>query len=311
MNNYFTLPLSFSDSESIKAERNPKFCESQNVSVLNKSVSAKENVSYEFEIVERKFNLPKFTKEELQEEQWKTIEGFENYQISNLGRVYSFVSNKILKPCLSPANKRNGQNVVIVGLYDFKTLNDKGKWKTFSKSVHSLVLSHFTDYKDLSSQKLFIFHKNNCPFDCRLTNLYLSSMTDYKSIPTKEETERFVLLNNSFTRHYCHLVEENLVNDAKILFENDFIYIIEMPSKDNSFKHIQHDVSNKIWEQKHIPNVDLFIWWNSYVMTLPDWFEEDIDKSLSYIESIVSWKLENVDDICVNDFLNDGGLDEY
>ena len=67
-------------------------------------------------------------------EQWKPIEGFENYEVSNLGRVKSLNyhrtgKEKILKP------SKNGSGYLLVDLYR------NGKHKMFS--VHRLVATAF------------------------------------------------------------------------------------------------------------------------------------------------------------------------
>lgn len=55
------------------------------------------------------------------QEIWKNIEGYTNYKISNLGRVYSIKNNIILKqrldrygyPCVTLSNKRKTKNFLV------------------------------------------------------------------------------------------------------------------------------------------------------------------------------------------------------
>ena len=65
--------------------------------------------------------------------QWKVINGFENYEISNEGHIRKEDTKKIIKGSKNPVN-----GYIYVGLY--KTVNKK-----VSKSIHRLVAQHFLD----------------------------------------------------------------------------------------------------------------------------------------------------------------------
>lgn len=65
------------------------------------------------------------------EEIWKTIKGFENYRVSNTGRVYSLSKNKVMKPC------------IINSGYQVISLVDRGVRKHML--VHRLVALNFID----------------------------------------------------------------------------------------------------------------------------------------------------------------------
>lgn len=69
--------------------------------------------------------------------EWRTIEGFEDYEISNEGQVFSHKSNKFLSPWLS------GRGYLQVGL--------RKDGRTYTKTVHRLVA------------KTFIPNPNNLP----------------------------------------------------------------------------------------------------------------------------------------------------
>lgn len=64
-------------------------------------------------------------------EEWKEIEGFSNYSVSNQGKIKNIRTGKILKPCI------NSWGYSTVNLY-----RDK---KSFSKKLHRLVLSSFKE----------------------------------------------------------------------------------------------------------------------------------------------------------------------
>ncbi len=87
---------------------------------------------------------------------WKTIKDFENYQVSNLGRIKSFTkgSEKILKTALN-TNK-----------YYWVRLFNKDKSKC--KLVHSLVAEYFLENK---LNLPFINHIDGCKTNNKVFNL--------------------------------------------------------------------------------------------------------------------------------------------
>lgn len=93
-------------------------------------------------------------------EEWKTIKGFEDYQISNLGRVKSFKrkKNNIMTPCLDG------------GGYYKVTLRKNNKAKT--KKIHQLVAIAFLDHKPCGLV-LVVDHINEVKADNRLENLQI------------------------------------------------------------------------------------------------------------------------------------------
>jgi predicted P-loop ATPase len=84
---------------------------------------------------------------------WKTIKGFENYQISNLGSVINVKSKRILKH-----STLRGYKNVILSNNSFK--------KKFS--VHRLVAMHFIEN---TQNKPCVNHINGIKDDNRLKNL--------------------------------------------------------------------------------------------------------------------------------------------
>lgn len=85
-------------------------------------------------------------------EEWKTVELFNNYEVSNLGNVRNKQTLKIMKQCFD----KDGYKLV--------NLSNKGKTKLFR--VHRLVLSTFT--KDSNKQ---VNHINENKQDNKLINL--------------------------------------------------------------------------------------------------------------------------------------------
>lgn len=95
---------------------------------------------------------------------YKSIEGFENYQISNKGKVKSLSYNntkkeKILKP------KANTQGYLEV------TLSKNNK--RFYRNVSRLVIAAFTDLK--LGKNDIIMYKDNDKTNCALDNMYIIS----------------------------------------------------------------------------------------------------------------------------------------
>lgn len=90
---------------------------------------------------------------------WKTIKGFEDYQISNLGRVKSlkFNKEKILKQSI------DGDGYLKVNLH----CNSK----KVTKKIHKLISYSFL--KDYKENKLVVDHIDNNPLNNNLNNLCL------------------------------------------------------------------------------------------------------------------------------------------
>jgi hypothetical protein len=95
-------------------------------------------------------------------ENWKTVFGFEDYQISDLGRVKSLKYNKekILKPILNNTG------------YLCVNLGKKSKFKLFQ--IHQLVAIAFLNHKPNGYEKV-VDHINNIKTDNALINLQIIS----------------------------------------------------------------------------------------------------------------------------------------
>lgn len=86
-------------------------------------------------------------------EEWKNIDGYPNYLISNLGNVFSLNTGKNLK-----AGKNNGRLQV--------SLSKNGKYKTFK--IHKLVALAFIPNPDNLPQ---VNHKDENPLNNCVDNL--------------------------------------------------------------------------------------------------------------------------------------------
>lgn len=98
----------------------------------------------------------------MNKEIWKTIVGFEDYQISNLGKVKSFKFGK--EKILNKSKDTNGYFKVDFWVYG----------KRYSKRVHQLVAISFLKHIP-SGMELVIDHINNDKLDNRVENLQIVS----------------------------------------------------------------------------------------------------------------------------------------
>lgn len=87
-------------------------------------------------------------------EEWKTIQGFENYAVSNMGRVKNQKRNKIMKLGLTTWD--------YLGIQLYK--NGKG----YHKQVHQLVAAAFIENPE---HKLYVNHKDEDKTNNSVENL--------------------------------------------------------------------------------------------------------------------------------------------
>lgn len=85
-------------------------------------------------------------------EEWKAINGYEMYEISTTGKVYSHRSNKLLKHQKSA--------------YPFVRLYKDGKYKNFQ--IHRLVAMAFIENP---SNYEIVNHKDENKYNCNVSNL--------------------------------------------------------------------------------------------------------------------------------------------
>ncbi|PTT66911.1 MULTISPECIES: NUMOD4 domain-containing protein [unclassified Chryseobacterium] len=130
--------------------------------------------------------------EDLPDEEWKVIEGFENYMISNYGRI------KSLERCVinSYGGKWNLSDR-IKKLHAFKYFNKyvqkdfynvrcelSLEGRTFGKSVARLVYYHFVEKFDMDDHKVLISFKDHNQFHIHAGNLEKLSVSNvhYKTM---------------------------------------------------------------------------------------------------------------------------------
>lgn len=109
---------------------------------------------------------------------YKDIQGYEGkYQISNLGNVYSLITNKILKP------QKNIHGYLKVGLYK------NGKCKIFN--IHNLVANAFIENPN---NYKYVNHKDENKTNNRVENLEFCSF--YYNLMYGTRVQRIAKKNN-------------------------------------------------------------------------------------------------------------------
>lgn len=227
MYNYFTKPLTLFKEESSMAERNPIFCDS--VSIVSSASETK------ICVVDRTMVLPSFTEDELETEIWKQIEDFPRYLVSNLGRVYSTFSEKILRPHISPSTFKRGGNPHIF-LYGEKRI---------CISISSLMGKYYFDVEntgyELGEIDSYIIHKNNNVFDNRQSNLIVThnkTLKKYAQSQLKKVRENYYFTNIKLSnlKSLLYVFKRNNLTDMFISeIENGKISNISVQYKGEKF----------------------------------------------------------------------------
>lgn len=138
----------------------------------------------------------------MKKEEFKVIEGFEDYEVSNLGNVKSlkFGREKILKPTLD----NNGYYLV--------GLSKNGKAR--NKQVHKLVAMIFLNHKSDITGKIVIDHINNDPLDNRLENLQIITNRENASKDKQNKTSKYTGV--SWCKHYNKWRSQICINGKNI-----------------------------------------------------------------------------------------------
>lgn len=138
--------------------------------------------------------------ENLPDEQWKPIEGFENYEISNYGRVKSltrlthtssgvehWVYEKILKLLFT----RQYNNYLKADIYNVHCgLSLEGL--KYTRSVARLVYYHFVEEFDIGDRSFVISYKDNNVFNKHSSNLKKISAKEKRLITFLKDRSRNV-----------------------------------------------------------------------------------------------------------------------
>lgn len=113
-------------------------------------------------------------------EVWKTIDGYEDYQVSNLGRVKSLLFNR---ERILPINK-NSSGYLLANLRK----NKKHK----SIAIHVLVAMMFHGHKPDGTHKVVVDHIDNNKLNNRADNLRLTTARDNTTKDKKGGTSKYI-----------------------------------------------------------------------------------------------------------------------
>jgi hypothetical protein len=134
--------------------------------------------------------MQEFTKEELENEIWKDIPGFEgNYQVSDLGRVKS-LSREVLgsKNSTYLINERFLKLQISKQGYYIITFRKNNEVKTYS--VHQLVAICFLNHTPCG-YKIEVNHKDRKRLNNRLSNLELLTRVEHSKHTHQNKTSSF------------------------------------------------------------------------------------------------------------------------
>ncbi|WP_344830701.1 NUMOD4 domain-containing protein [Chryseobacterium ginsenosidimutans] len=131
--------------------------------------------------------LSKLSLKDLPCEEWKLIEGFENYAISNYGRIKSlerWVTNpkggeqKILDRIMKPQAFRYFNKHLKAHFYNVRC-NLCVEGKTYGRSVARLVYYHFVEKFDMEDLSFRISFKDENRFNVHFSNLEKVTASGY------------------------------------------------------------------------------------------------------------------------------------
>ena len=156
----------------------------------------------------------------MNEEIWKKIEEFSDYQISNLGRVKNIKTNKYLHPY------KNYSGYLEISLNKNKTK------KTYK--LHRLIAVYFIPNIE---NKPTVHHKNNIKDDNRIENLEWATMSEQNKAINKKPKIKYTSVSCR-SIHKININTNNIINTynsiseaAKWIFDNNLTHTIEFNKK--------------------------------------------------------------------------------
>lgn len=163
-------------------------------------------------------------------EEWKVIEGFEDYEVSTEGRVWSSKSNKVLKTWVSNCN------------YELIGLSYNGKTK--HKTVHRIVAEAFIPNPYGKKQ---VNHKDGNKVNNKVTNLEWNTQSENMKHANTKGLTRDRKGDNSF----YHKVTSKDVLKIREMYASGSYLMREIGEEFNLSRHAIGDIiSGKTW--KHI-----------------------------------------------------------
>ncbi len=253
MKSYFTYPCSFNGIECNKTDRNPKFCGNESMlNLLNRhldSVVLEESDRTLYVVHGRTYILPSFTDDELNTEVWKQIVGYSNYYISNLGRVYSVSSDRILRPALSPCHEQNKHKPFVTILSD--KCDSTGKCKRTMFGLYSLVRDYFIIPNLDNATGGRITYKNGNKHDCRLSNLIFTPFQSTNKSNDlnldKDDVSLFICIRTSVMDNLLEdIVVDNKIDCSIVYKEDKFVIVSCVGDGYDLFEYLSNSFKNDI-----------------------------------------------------------------
>lgn len=111
-------------------------------------------------------------------EQWKTLDEYPNYIISNMGRIFSKNKNRLLKPYFCPYKKNK--------LYYYVSLTNK-YGKSIRIKLHKIVAMAFSPNVD---SKKIVHHIDGNELNNKADNLVWLTAAEHMEIHRKMKSEK-------------------------------------------------------------------------------------------------------------------------
>ena len=112
-------------------------------------------------------------------EEYRSVEGFENYKISNLGNFISLKFNKVrlIKPSINTSG--------------YKTITISNNQTRTTITIHQLVAMAFLGYVRNGNKSLVVDHIDNDKLNNNLDNLQLITQRENSSKDVKRKTSKY------------------------------------------------------------------------------------------------------------------------
>ena len=155
-----------------------------------------------------------------EEEIWQDVQGFPNYQISDLGRIkvkeYSKNNRNFKEKLLKPqANKKSGYIQIM--------LTDENNQRKL-KYLHRLVANAFLPKDEITT----VIHKDGDKANNKASNL------EYGKPNTRHKME-------ADRKRFKYLIKQKLLNDAIIAVYNGFDELIKKGYRKESILHLKKE----------------------------------------------------------------------
>ena len=124
---------------------------------------------------------------------WRTINGLNNYEMTNNGEIRWTNSKKFVHPYIDPL----GYNILSLK-------NDNGKWIT--KRLHHVVAENYMDEYS-KDKKMKLFHRDGDKNNNSIDNLYLRTDECKKINKVKNDREIKYLINKIQVRGWLDIVD--------------------------------------------------------------------------------------------------------